>query len=175
MPRDASLRTDRKNQTPDAGSSTDDVDKIRDIIFGSQMREYSTRLAQLEENVGQQIEKLSTDLEKRFDQLTRRLSGEMDERKQAVVSMRGQVRDLEKLLKAKVSEADDRVSAEVEELHGVLAQGKEDVESLIDKARGELTKSLTAEIAKLERHKVASKDLAQLFSEVARTLKQDAK
>lgn len=174
MPRDASSRVGGNSQT-EAVSSTDDVDKIRDIIFGSQMREYSTRLAQLEENVGKKIDKLSRDLDKRFEQLTQRLSTEKSERKDAIVTMRGQVREVEKQLKAKLAEADDRVSAEVEEIHGVLDEGHKDLSSLLEKAKAELAKGFTSEIEKLERQKAGSKDLAQLFAEMARSLKQDSK
>ncbi|MGI9260351.1 MAG: hypothetical protein ACR2QQ_16075 [Gammaproteobacteria bacterium] len=174
MPRDASIRADRNSQT-EAVPSTDDVDKIRDIIFGSQMREYSTRLAQLEKNVGNKIDKLSRDLDKRFEQLTQRLSTEKSERKDAIVTMRGQVREVEKQLKTKLAEADDRVAAEVDEIHGALDEGHKDLSSLIEKAKSELTKDLTAEISKLESQKAGSKDLAQLFAEMARTLKQDSK
>lgn len=174
MPREASSQVGRNSQT-EAVSSTDDVDKIRDIIFGSQMREYSTRLAQLEENVGKKIDKLSGDLDKRFEQLTQRLSTEKSERKDAIVTMRGQVREVEKQLKAKLAAADDRVSAEVDEIHGVLDEGHKDLSSLLEKARVELTKDFTSELEKLERQKAGSKDLAQLFAEMAQSLKQDSK
>jgi diguanylate cyclase (GGDEF)-like protein len=130
---------------------------------------------QLEENVGKKIDKLSREIDKRFDQLTQRLSTEKSERKDAIVTMRGQVREVEKQLKAKLAEADDRVSAEVDEIHGVLGEGHKDLSSLLEKARAELTKSFTSEIAKLERQKTGSKDLAQLFAEMARSLKQDSK
>lgn len=174
MPRNASLRSDQNSQQEPV-TSTDDVDKIRDIIFGTQMREYSTRLAQLEESVGKRIDKLSADLDKRLEQLVQRLTAEKSERKDAIVTMRGQVREVEKQLKAKIAATDDRVTAEVDEIHGALDDGHKDLSSILDKAKSELTKSFAAEVAKLERHKAGSKDLAQLFTEMARALKQDSK
>ena len=152
MPRNAALRAKEKNQ--DSAPTADDVDKIRDIIFGGQMREYASRFEQLEKSVIDRIDRLSRDMEKRLDQLTQRLATEKEESKNAIATSRSQLRDLE---------------------HGVLEEGQQELTSLIGKARNELEKSLESETARLERYKLASKDLAQMFTEVARTLKQDSK
>jgi hypothetical protein len=45
------------------------VDKIRDILFGSNMREYEKRFARLEERLTKSSDALRDDLKKRFDTL----------------------------------------------------------------------------------------------------------
>src|SRR5271156_6994708 len=45
------------------------VDKIRDILFGSQMRDYDKRFSRLEERLAKAAEALRDDLKKRFDSL----------------------------------------------------------------------------------------------------------
>src|SRR6202161_4996226 len=45
------------------------VDKIRDILFGSQMRDYEKRFVRLEDNVTKAIEGLREDMTKRLDTL----------------------------------------------------------------------------------------------------------
>ena len=45
------------------------VDKIRDILFGSNMREYEKRFARLEERLTKSSDALREDLKKRFDSL----------------------------------------------------------------------------------------------------------
>ena len=46
------------------------VDKIRDILFGSQMRDYEKRFARLEENVSKAVETLREDTMKRLETLS---------------------------------------------------------------------------------------------------------
>src|SRR5258708_30659764 len=45
------------------------VDKIRDILFGSQMRDYETRFARLEETVIKETGEIRETSRRRFDQL----------------------------------------------------------------------------------------------------------
>src|ERR1700745_3360309 len=45
------------------------VDKIRDILFGSQMRDYEKRFTRLEENVSKAVETLREDTMKRLETL----------------------------------------------------------------------------------------------------------
>src|SRR3954469_20958009 len=45
------------------------VDKIRDILFGSQMRDYEVRFARLEETVAKENNEIRETNRRRFDQL----------------------------------------------------------------------------------------------------------
>src|SRR5712692_4010154 len=45
------------------------VDKIRDILFGSQMRDYEKRFARMEDRLAKDAAALREDLKKRFDAL----------------------------------------------------------------------------------------------------------
>src|SRR5580692_12969243 len=54
------------------------VDKIRDILFGSQMRDYEKRFVRLEDNVTKAIEGLREDMTKRLDTLGAFVRQEVD-------------------------------------------------------------------------------------------------
>ena len=54
------------------------VDKIRDILFGSNMREYEKRFARLEERLTKSSDALREDLKKRFDTLESFVREEME-------------------------------------------------------------------------------------------------
>src|SRR5580698_9251305 len=54
------------------------VDKIRDILFGSQMRDYEKRFVRLEETVTKAIETLREDMTKRLDTLGSYIKEETD-------------------------------------------------------------------------------------------------
>src|SRR5208283_6132020 len=45
------------------------VDKIRDILFGSQMREYEKRFTRLEEQVAKSLDGIREDVKRRLDSL----------------------------------------------------------------------------------------------------------
>ena len=58
----------RKN--PDLDPATEgNVDKIREILFGGQMRDYEQRFADLEDRLTRSVEQASRNLEKRLDRL----------------------------------------------------------------------------------------------------------
>jgi len=54
------------------------VDKIRDILFGSQMRDYEKRFVRLEETVTKAIDTLREDMTKRLDTLSNYIKEETD-------------------------------------------------------------------------------------------------
>src|SRR6516165_3498440 len=54
------------------------VDKIRDILFGANMREYEKRFARLEERLTKSSDALREDLKKRFDSLETFVREEME-------------------------------------------------------------------------------------------------
>ena len=60
------------------------VDKIRDILFGSQMRDYEKRFMRLEDTVTKAIETLREDMTKRFDTLSNYMKEEADSLSQRV-------------------------------------------------------------------------------------------
>jgi hypothetical protein len=50
-----------------AQSPTENVDQIREILFGAQMREYDQRFAQLEERLARETSELKADVRRRLD------------------------------------------------------------------------------------------------------------
>jgi len=91
------------------------VDKIRDILFGSNMREYEKRFARLEERLNKSSEALREDLKKRFDSLEsyvreeleslgQRLKAEKSERADSLKELTRESRDNSKALEKKLSQ-----------------------------------------------------------------------
>jgi hypothetical protein len=54
------------------------VDKIRDILFGSQMRDYEKRFVRLEDTVTKALDTLREDMTKRLDTLGSFIRQEVD-------------------------------------------------------------------------------------------------
>jgi len=143
------------NKTNATAETPDDVDKIRDIIFGGQMREYAARFQELEKEVADSLQRMSKELDKRFEKLERALQVRTD--------------GLNEKLKLEASQR----SADLDELHEGVAAEYEALTTRIEKTRAELIKALQADTARLDRQKVTSKDLAQLFTDLARQIKQN--
>src|SRR5512143_3235501 len=54
------------------------LDKVREILFGSQAREYDKRLAGLELRIAKEAADLRADLKRRFDSLETYIKGEIE-------------------------------------------------------------------------------------------------
>src|SRR5271166_3526494 len=98
------------------------VDKIRDILFGSQMRDYEKRFARLEERLAKASDALRDDLKKRFDSLesfvqqetealSQRLKTEKSERLEALKELTRETRDSSKSLEKKLSQLEEQLSS----------------------------------------------------------------
>lgn len=175
MARNASEPAKKRADNASMAHDADDVDKIRDIIFGGQMREYAARFEQLEKSIVARVDRLSADLEKRLEQLATKLTAEKDERKASDAAVRTQIRDSEKQMKAAIAESGSGWAAEAVELHNTMVAESEELAGLIDKAKAELITSIQDEVGRLDQQKVATRDLAQLFTDIGRELKQESK
>src|SRR5271170_4963656 len=105
------------------------VDKIRDILFGSNMREYEKRFARLEERLNKSSEALREDLKKRFDSLEtyvreemeslgQRLKTEKTERGESLKELTRETRDSAKSLEKKLSGQEEQLSSTQADLRG---------------------------------------------------------
>src|SRR5262245_5515000 len=76
---DARPQNDVDVRTPQViQSGGGNVDKIRDILFGSQMRDYEIRFARLEETVVKETSELRDSSRRRFDQLEQYIKREFE-------------------------------------------------------------------------------------------------
>ena len=143
------------SSVPPAGSGN--IDQIRDIIFGNQMRDYERRFAQLEER----LLKDSTDLRQ---ELSRRLTA-LDE------AMRREIADLGERL---VAEQRSR-SQDVEQLNTVLDTTRRQAErrlSDLAEETGKAQRDLQTDLA----HQAASlaEEIRQRWTDVSAALKREA-
>ena len=67
-----------QEQNHGALDPTQNVDRIRDIIFGSQMRDYDSRFQRLEERLAFEGAAMRSDLQKRLDALEAFMKGEVE-------------------------------------------------------------------------------------------------
>jgi SMC interacting uncharacterized protein involved in chromosome segregation len=164
---------------PPAGEPPpESLDKVRDILFGGQMRAVETRMQGMEERLRHEQEALRSDFAKRVGELDAQIRGEVQglndrltaERAKRAEELKSLAAELKESLRAlekrhvKLEEATSMADAGLRDL--LLHQAKE--------ATTELTKlgdRLTAELQRshheLKSTKTDSTALAGLFSELA--------
>ncbi|MBP6821217.1 MAG: hypothetical protein KA368_06715 [Acidobacteria bacterium] len=167
-----------------AGSGN--IEKIRDILFGAQMREYERRFGRLEERLMKEAADAREDARRRFDSLEAfikqeigalgdRLRSENQQRTQATEETTRELRDTSRSLTNKINALDEQSSQAQRELRQqILDQAK----SLADEIRlkhDDLSVALQRESRELRNDKTDRVALSNLFTELAMRLNNEFK
>jgi len=162
------------------------IDKIRDILFGSQSRDFEKKVARLEERLTKESVDLRDEIKRRFDSLESyakkeleslgdRLKTEQSERLEVLKELSREVKETSKSLEKKVAQLDDQAVKSQRELRQqILDQSK----SLADEIRQKyesLGAVLDREAQDLRKEKIDRTALADLFTELAMRLNDEFK
>ncbi len=174
---DLSQRTNNGQVTAPAADGSN-LDKVRDILFGNQVREYDKRFSRLEERVIKECATVRDDTRKRLDSLesflkneleslSERLKHEHSTRDEAVKALAQESKEMTASLERKLSQFDEQTSNSQREVRQhILDQSK----SLYDEIRqktNEMLAALEREAQELRHDKTDSSTLAALFTELA--------
>ena len=176
-------KTNKKKSTPAvkihsvAKSGDDDVDRIREIIFGRQMRDYSDRFDRLESRLTAETQRLFSESEKRFKELhatlTERLDGITAEFRQESSRRDAENEDVRKSLQEtrndmndSIGDANDRLATEVDRISALLDNTEQGLRAAQDEFGTYIKKQLKA----LRSEKTESSELSSLFGELASRL-----
>ena len=166
----------------DQGSAN--VEKIRDILFGVQMREYESRFARLEENLLKEAADLRESARKRFDAIEAyvkiefesvqaRVKSEREERTNSLRQVSRTLEEVQSALTTRINELDEQTSQTDRQLRlDLLQQSKSFNEDLRHKQE-EVTALLERRVQELRRGKTDRATLATLFSELAMRLNDE--
>lgn len=170
--------TDKKHVTDAVEAGDASIEQVRDILFGTQMRDLKKRFARLEESMIKEVTSLRDETRKRFDtlessldkkleSLTDRLKTEENIRAESVKELSGGLQDVNKSSEKKFGQLDDHMSKNARELQQqVLDQYK----SLSDEMRQkneETSNNLEQLAQELRAEKVDLSTLAELFAKMA--------
>lgn len=175
-------------QTPTTQGEVEDenVDKIRDILFGGQMRDYEKRFADMEKRLTTHVERLSVDFDKRIERLNNFTKREVDKLSEQIRAERKdrisddkqsakELKDYSQQVETWFGEVEEQLDAETKDLRTALHDQNEDLSALVRETRNDLNESLTDETRELADVKLGREDLAGLLSEVALRLQKDFK
>jgi hypothetical protein len=165
-------------------ASSGNIDKIRDIIFGGQMRDYDKRFARLEERLLKESADLRDETRKRFDALEQyikqevkalgeRISAEKSQRNDDVKELEKGLKDLTRNFEKKTTQIEEAVAKGQSELRQNLLDQSKSLSDDIKKKHDEIVASLEREANDLREDKTGRTELAALFSEVAMRLNNE--
>jgi phage host-nuclease inhibitor protein Gam len=167
-----------QNQPQVLRGGAGNVDKIRDILFGSQMRDYESRFARLEETLiketleiretsKRRFDQLETYIRKEFETVQTRLKGERDERTDSASQQSRELKDLSESLGRRIRDLDDRETNSERGMRNDLLQQARDLTEEIRARHEEIAAMLEKRVNELRDGKTDRAALATLFTEVA--------
>ena len=162
------------------------VDKIREILFGGQMRDYDKRFNRLEERLlkesaelredsRRRVEALETFVNKEFAALVNRLQAEQQSREGSVQTMSRELNEAIKSLDAKLTQFYNQSTETQHDLRQQLLEQSKNLNEEIRRKHDDVSATLERELAELSHEKTDRASLSALFTEVALRLNNDFK
>ncbi len=182
--KDAAVQTKRSVTSEIAEEGN--VDKIRDILFGSQMRDYERRFVRLEERLMKEAADLRTETGKRLDalenfikeeleSLSNRITGEQNSRSENLQRLNDGIRDVSQNFDRQVSQLTEQTTKKNSEMRQQLLDQSKNLNDEIQRRHNEVLSTLERESSEIRDDKTDRTMLAQLFQEVALRLTNDFK
>lgn len=167
-------------------ASVGNIDKIRDILFGAQMRDYERRFARLEERLLKEAADAREDTRRRFDSLESfikqeigalgdRLKSENQQRSQSDEDLTRELRDAARTLANKINALDENTSQAQRDLRQQLLDQAKNLADEIRHKHDDLSAALAREARELRNDKTDRVALSNLFTELAMRLNNEFK
>jgi DNA anti-recombination protein RmuC len=162
------------------------VDKIREILFGIQMRDYEKRFVRLEERLLKESIDLREETKQRFDALelyikhelealAERLVAEQNTRADSLEQLSKGVKDTFRAVDKKTAQMDEQSAKSQRELREQMLDQSKTLSDDMRQKYSELLVALEREATELRTDKTDRSALAALFTEVAMRLNNDFK
>jgi hypothetical protein len=176
--------SDKKNPAADTNGAERNVDQIRDILFGGQMRDYERRFQELNERLEADFDTLRQDQERRFAQLDKRLDEQLEKLgralRQEVSDRTAATDDIESRLlqgaraqRSELASAVDTLNHDLSAAEDRLRAALNELDAALKEQGSRVNQSLTRSRDELRGEKVGREDLAALMTELALRLKGD--
>ena len=177
-------RTEGADKSQDVGGNVAEagnVEKIRDIIFGAQMRDYEKRFARLEERMLREMTNFRDETKRRFDSLENhfrkeveslgdRVKAEQDERTESGKELSKDLKDTTKLFEKKIGRLDEQLSKSSRDLRQQILDQSKSLSDEIRQKHGESLAALDRANQELRSDKLDRATLSELLTEMAMRL-----
>ena len=169
---------------PQVDETPENLDKVRDILFGGQMRAVEARLQRIEERLRREQEALRADLEKQVqalekqtrkdnDGLAEKLNGEQAKRTEEIKSVTAALREAARSLEKRLAQLDESSNAADAEIRSQLLEHIEGTATQIRELAERFASDLRGVASELRTEKVDIASMVELFSDMAVRLSED--
>ena len=160
------------------------VDRIRNILFGSQMRDYDGRFQKLEERLGREAGELRGELQRQLqaleafmkgevESMTNRVKTEQSERAQAIERLTHEMMQTAKGLEMKVNNLDSQAAKDIRDLREQLLEQSKALSAELKDKHDQMRGHLDREAGQIRDAMTGREALAEMLSEVALRLKNE--
>lgn len=165
----------------ETADTTGNIEQIRDIIFGAQMRDYDRRFAQLEERLLKDSSDLRDELRNRhnsleefirreIESLSERIAGEQRGRAAQLAEVAGSLDQLGRTADRRFGEMSEDVARQTRDLRGEVARHAATFAEELQRRAYELSTALKRETDELHARKADRAALGALFADLAQRL-----
>lgn len=162
------------------------IDKIRDILFGVQVRDFEERFLKLEKHFDKEIEKTQTKTQKRISSLeetlkkelgalTEKLYVEQDSRSDAIKGVIEDLKITSSNFEEEISKINEKNTKSESELRKNIVEQSKSLTADIQKRQNEILVSLEKESEELQDSKTDREALARMFTEMGQRLTGETK
>jgi hypothetical protein len=173
-----------QNQENGALDESGNVDRIRNILFGSQMRDYDGRFHKLEEQLAREAAELRTDLQRQLqaleafmkgevESMTNRVKTEQSERGQSVERLAHELAETAKGLELRISNLDSQAAKDIRDLREQLLEQSKALSAEMKEKHDQMKGQLDHEAAQIRDAMTGREALAEMLTEVAMRLKNE--
>jgi hypothetical protein len=157
------------------------LEKVKEILFGSQSREYEKRFVRLEDRMQKEISTLKDDLaknfntlenymKKEFELLNERQTKEQNDRSVADQKLMDELKSVSLTLENKALQLDEKFNKRSRELHEQILTQSRDLSEEIRQKHETISELLDKKAEELRIDKVERADLSELLMEMAMRL-----
>ena len=162
------------------------VNKIRDILFGSQMRDYERKFTQLEDRLMKEAADLREDVKRRFASLEAFIKGEIEaldsaqkaektERAEEVKELGAETKETAKRLEKRIAQLDEDNSKSQRSLRQLVLDESKRLAEEIGVKHTDVTANIARELQELRGILTDRHALSDLFAELSLRLKNEFK
>jgi len=158
------------------------IDQIRDIIFGSQLRDFDTRFDKIESDLSmlqQEIEDrteqvktvLSTEMRAGIDALEKKFKSLNLNTQEEVGDIRQQIDRVNRKFSSSMETLDEALDKQTNSIRDELSQTRERLQEDVRSLKNQVFEELTRRFSVLRDEKVARDDMAEILFELGMRLK----
>jgi hypothetical protein len=153
----------------------ENIDKIRELLFGDQMKALEQQLSNLENQLVQRLSSVESSLADKAEEINRQLRDEAGQRNDAIDKLEKNVSHLFDNLNGELNALRQQNDQHFAQSRTALESQVRKIEGDIDAQRNQLQKRFEQSLGALEESKVSREKLAELFGGLSKMLGRDSK